>query len=385
VRLLKDGHGTGLGKGVDVAGAILGTAALMLGVYTVVEAGGYGWGSAHTLGSGTVAVSLLVAFLARQASAADPLLPLRVFRSRSVSGANLTLALMVAARLGFQFIAALYLQRVLGYQPAQVGLAFLPIPVVIATFSLGFSARLTTRFGARAVLLAGLTLIAVGLALLTRAPVHGHYAVDVLPVLLLLGIGAGLSLPAVTTLAMSGATPSDSGLASGLVNTTQQVAGALGIAALDTLATSRTEHLLANGDNALSALTGGYHLAFGIGSGLVIVAIILAVTVLTAAVPRHPRAVDVRGRHQVVRDLAGRAQGQRADSGPLGVPPGAGGDTAGQPHPQRVRGVGLYSDREGDGGVEFEVFPDPGQWAHDAEPGRPTQPDPPGPDGHERR
>jgi EmrB/QacA subfamily drug resistance transporter len=280
VRLIGTDRGIGLGRGVDAAGAILVTAALMLGVYTIVEAAGYGWGSAHTLGSGTVAVVLLGAFLARQARAADPLLPLRVFRSRNVSGANLTLALMVAAMLGFQFIAALYLQRVLGYRPAQVGLAFLPIPVVIATFSLGFSARLTTRFGARTVLLAGLTLVAVGLALLTHAPAHGQYAVDVLPVLLLLGIGAGLALPSVTVLAMSSATPSDSGLASGLVNTTQQVAGALGIAALDTLATSRTDRLLANGDSTGSALTGGYHLAFGIGSGLVIAAALLTATVL---------------------------------------------------------------------------------------------------------
>jgi MFS family permease len=178
------------------------------------------------------------------------------------------------------FLGSLYLQRVLGYGPVAIGLAFLPVALAIGTLSLGFSARLITRFGARAVLLPGLTLAVAGLVLLTRAPVDGRYAVDILPSMLLLGIGAGLSFPALMTLAMSGATPSDSGLASGLVNTTQQVGGALGLAVLATLATSRTDRLLAGGASIASGLTGGYHLAFGIGAGLVAVAIVLAATVL---------------------------------------------------------------------------------------------------------
>jgi MFS family permease len=252
----------------------------MLGVYTIVEAAHYGWGSAHTLGFGALSVILLAAFVARQSRTATPLLPLRVFGSRDVSGANLVQVLMVAAMMSFQFLAALYLQRVLGYQPARVGAALLPIALVIAAISLGLSARLTTRFGARAILLAGLALLVVGLALLARVPVAGSYPVDILPVMLVLGVGAGLSLPAVTMLAMSGAGPEDSGLASGLVNTTQQIGGALGIAVLATLATARTDRLLAHGHTGAAALTGGYRLAFGVGAGLVALAAVLTATVL---------------------------------------------------------------------------------------------------------
>src|SRR5713101_3475794 len=280
VRLLESDRGIGLGGGADVSGALLVTAALMLGVYTIVEAGNYGWGSAHTLGVGAAALALLVAFVARQASAANPLLLLRIFRSRNVSGANVVQALMVAGLFGTFFLGALYMQRVLGYGPVDVGFAILPVALAIGTLSLGFSARLNTRFGARAVLVSGLTLIMAGLALLTRAPVDAEYVADLLPAMLLLGIGGGLSFPALMVLAMSGATPSDSGLASGLVNTTRQVGGALGLSILATLATSRTDGLLADGESTASALTSGYHLAFAIGTGFVAVAIALALTVL---------------------------------------------------------------------------------------------------------
>jgi EmrB/QacA subfamily drug resistance transporter len=283
VRLLKSDRGIGLGEGADVAGAVLVTAALMLGVYTIVGAADHGWSSGHTLGLGAVAIALLAAFVLRQARADKPLLPLRMFRSRTVSGANLIQALMVAGLFGMFFLGALYLQRILRYGAVDVGLAFLPVAVAIGTLSLGFSARLSSRFGARAVLLSGLALILAGLALLTRAPVDGGYVVDLLPTMLLLGIGAGLSFPALMMLAMSDATPNDSGLASGLVNTTAQVGGALGLAILATFATSRTGRLLADGQSTASALTGGYHLAFGIAAGLVVAAIVLAVTVLRPA------------------------------------------------------------------------------------------------------
>ena len=290
VRLLAPERGTGLGKGADVAGALLVTAALMLGVYTIVEAADHGWASAHTLGFGAIALLLLAGFVARQASASNPLVPPRVLRSRDLSGANLVQFLMVAGLLGMFFLGALYLQRVLGYDPLRIGLGFLPVAVGIGTLSLGLSARLNTRFGARAVLLAGLVLIVGGLLLLTRVPVDASYAVDLLPALLLVGTGGGLALPALMTLAMSGATPEDAGLASGLVNTTQQVGGALGLAVLATLATSRTDRLLAGGHGVASALTGGYHLAFGAGAGLVAVAIVVAATL-----PRRSSGRSNRG------------------------------------------------------------------------------------------
>ncbi len=285
-RLLPADRGIGLGAGADTVGAALVTGALMLSVYTIVEAADYGWASLHTLGLGAVSVALLGAFVVRQATATNPLLPLRMFRSRRLSGANLVQVLMVAGMFGMFFSGVLFMQRVLGYDAVTTGLAFLPVSLGIGVLSLNFSARLSIRFGARAVLLAGLTLLAIGLALLTRAPVDASYVADVLPSMVLLGVGGGLSFPALTTLAMSDATSSDSGLASGLVNTTMQVGATLGLSVLATLATAHTARLAAGGENTASALTGGYHLAFGIGAGLLVAAAVVAVTVL------RPEAVE---------------------------------------------------------------------------------------------
>jgi EmrB/QacA subfamily drug resistance transporter len=280
-RFVDGQEGIGLRKGADVSGALLVTGALMLGVYTILEVDRYGWGSAHTLGLGAVSLGLLAGFVARQARAATPLMPLRIFRSRNVSGANLIQMLMVAGLFGMFFLGSLYLQRVLGYDALQIGLAFLPVALLIGTLSLGFSARLNTRFGARATLIPGLVLIVGGLLLFARAPVGADYLRDILPSMVLLGIGAGLSFPSLMTLAMSGATRSDSGLASGLVNTSLQVGGALGLAVLATLASSHSKGLVADGQSQGHALTSGYHLAFLIGAGLLTAAIALAVTVLT--------------------------------------------------------------------------------------------------------
>ena len=212
-------------------------------------------GLAHTLGLGAVAVGLLAAFVAREARVANPLMPLGIFRSRIVSVANLVQALMVAGMFGMFFLGALYLQRVLHYGAIEVGLAFLPVALAIGGLALGASARLILRFGARATLLPGLVSAAAGLLLFQRAPVGADYLTDVFPAMLLLGVGGGLAFPSLMTLAMSGATASDSGLASGLVNTTQQVGGALGLAVLATLSTTRTGNLLADGGSTASALT----------------------------------------------------------------------------------------------------------------------------------
>ncbi len=290
-RLIRAEPGIGLGEGADVLGAVLVTGAVMLGVYTIVKAEHYGWLAAHTLGLGAVAVALLVGFVVRQAKAANPLLPLRVFRSRNVTGANAVQVLMVAGMFGMFFLGTLYMQFVLRYDALRIGLAFLPVAVSIGTLSVGFSARLNARFGERNVLVLGLGLVFVGLLLFVRAPVDGTYLEHLLPVMLPLGIGVGLSFPALMTLAMSGATPSDAGLASGLVNTTAQVGGALGLAILATTSTSRTSKLLAEGVPTPEALTSGFHLAFGISAGLVALALVVAVTVIrpvavTADAPR---------------------------------------------------------------------------------------------------
>ncbi|MER7190232.1 MFS transporter [Streptomyces flaveolus] len=279
VRVLPGDRGLGLKAGADVLGAVLVTAGLMLGISTVVKAEEYGWASVRTLGLGALAAVLLAAFLVRQATAKNPLMPLRVFRSRSVSGANLVQVLMVAALFSFQILVALYLQKVLGYGAAETGLAMLPAAAVIGAVSLGASARLNARFGERNVLLAGIMLLIGVLGLLARVPVRADYAVDLLPVMLL-AAGFGLALPALTTLGMSGASEEDAGLVSGLFNTTQQIGMALGVAVLSTLAASRTENLTAHGRTAAEALTGGYRLAFAVGAGLLIAAFAVASTML---------------------------------------------------------------------------------------------------------
>jgi EmrB/QacA subfamily drug resistance transporter len=280
-RLLDRDEGIGFGEGADVAGAVLITSSLMLGVYTIVSpAAEYGWGSGHALGLGAASLVLLVAFLVREARAANPLIPLRIFGSRNVSGANVIQALSVAGMFGMFFLGSLYMQRVLGYDALEIGLAFLPVTIVMGTLSIRYAEPLIMRLGAKATLLPGMAFIAVGLVLFTRAPVDGSYAEHVLPPMILFGLGAGLSFPALMTLAMSGATQEDAGLASGLVNTSAQVGGALGLAVLATLSASRSDNLIDRGDATASALTSGYHLAFWIGAALVLASIVVAVTTL---------------------------------------------------------------------------------------------------------
>jgi EmrB/QacA subfamily drug resistance transporter len=286
LRLLENDKGIGLRQGADALGAVLVTAALMLGVYTIVEAGDYGWTSLHTLGLGGISLALFAGFVVRQARATNPLLPLRLFRSRNVSGANVVMVLLIAGMFGMFFLGSLYLERVLGYDAVEIGLAFLPVSVGIGALSLGLSPRLNMRFGPRRVLIPALFPIIAGLVLFAGVPAEGaSYVTDILPSMILFGVGAGLAFPAMATLAMTGATASDSGLLSGLVNTTQQVGGALGLAILATLATSRTEGLVEDGVGQASALTDGYQLAFTIGAGFLILALVLAVTVLRSPEP----------------------------------------------------------------------------------------------------
>jgi MFS family permease len=280
VRLLELDHGLGLRAGADAIGAVLVTAALMLGVYTIVEVERYDWLSLHTLGLGAVSLLLLAAFTVRQSRAETPLLPLRILRSRNVTGANLVLVLMVSGLFGMFFLGVLYMQRVLGYDAVETGFAFLPVSLGIGLMSLGFSARLNERFGPRAVLLTGLTLSGLALAWMARVPGGAIYALDILPSMALLGAGAGVSFPALMTLAMSGATEEDAGLASGLVNTTQQLGAALGLAILVTLATTRTDALRSAGDSQTTALASGYRLGFAVAAGLLAAAVALGAAVL---------------------------------------------------------------------------------------------------------
>jgi EmrB/QacA subfamily drug resistance transporter len=282
LRLVEGRDGIGLGQGADIPGAVLLTSGLMLGVYTILEVEQQGWGSTQTLGLGSVAIALIAAFLARQARAANPLMPLRLFRSRNVSGANLVQALLVVGMFGMFFLGALYMQRVLGYDALQVGLAYLPTTLVMGIMSFRFSAQLNMRFGPKTTLIPSMVSIGAGLLLFARTPVDASYVVDLMPATILIGLGAGLAFPSLMMLAMSGATPEDSGLASGLVNTSVQVGGAIGLAVLATLASERTDTALSSGESTASALNSGYHLAYLVGAALIGVAIAIALRAFRA-------------------------------------------------------------------------------------------------------
>jgi EmrB/QacA subfamily drug resistance transporter len=283
-RLLGADRGAAARRGADVPGAVLITGALMLSVYTIVDpAAEYGWTAPRTLVLAAAAVALLVAFVVRQATAATPLVPLRIFRSRGLTGANLAQLLSAAGMFGMFFVGVLYTQHVLRYDPMRIGLAFLPVTVVMGGLSLRYSARLIGRFGARAVVVAGLLLVAAGLALFARVPVHGHYLTDVLPSMVLLGVGAGMAFPALAALAMADATPDDAGLASGVFNTTAQVGSALGLAVLATLSAGRYLGLRRTGLSDVVAQTGGYRLALLVAAGLVVTALTVTVTVVRTA------------------------------------------------------------------------------------------------------
>ncbi|MFJ8135325.1 MFS transporter [Streptomyces sp. NPDC096013] len=287
VRVLAPERGAGLGRGADYPGAALVTGALMLSVYVIVGSGTRPL--TRTLLLAALALALFAAFTVRQARAARPLLRLRLFRSRLLTGANAVQILMIGTMFGFQFIGALYLQRVLGFSELLTGTAFLPAPVAIGALMLGLSARTIGRYGAYRVLLAGLLLIIAGMTLLSRAPADGSYARDVLPALLLLAAGFAAAMPALTGLAMSGAREEDTGLASGLFNTTQVVGGSLGLAVLTTLAAGRTDGLVSRGAELIPATAEGYRLAFRTGALIAVAALVLAAAVLRSERGRSGR------------------------------------------------------------------------------------------------
>lgn len=266
LRLLPAAAGTATSRHLDVGGAVTVTAALMLAVYAIVNGNQIGWLSVRTLGQLGAAVLLLVAFFMLEARVRMPLMPLRLFRLRNLVVSNIVGVLWAAAMFAWFFLSALYMQLVLGYGPMEVGLAFLPANLIMAMFSLGISAKLVLRFGIRRPLAAGLAFAACGLLLFAHAPEHGHFMRDILPSMILLGIGAGVAFNPVLLAAMSEVGPSESGLASGVVNTAFMMGGSLGLAALASLAAWRTQVLAAAGAGHAAALTGGYQWAFLIGA-----------------------------------------------------------------------------------------------------------------------
>jgi len=276
---------------VDFGGAVAITLGSVLAVYAVVNGNSAGWTSAQTLGLLGTAAAILALFVAWEARVSAPLMPLRIFRHRNLSVANVVGVLWAAAMFALFFLSALYLQLVLGYSPLDVGLAFLPGNLLMMAFSLGLSAKLVLRYGFRAPLAAGLLVAAASLLWLARAPVHGSFVVDVLPSMLLIGIGGGLAFNPVLMAAMSDVAPEESGLASGIANTSFMMGGAIGLAVLASVASARTSHLLASGHGGLSALTGGYHLAFMVGAVFAVAAAAVGATFLrtrtAAAAPQQ--------------------------------------------------------------------------------------------------
>jgi EmrB/QacA subfamily drug resistance transporter len=283
--LLPASRGQAAGARLDIAGAITVTLSLMLAVYAVVNGNETGWTSLQTLGLLAGAAALLALFLGIEARVRSPLMPLGLFRLRNVATANVVGVLWAAAMFAWFFISALYLQLVLGYSPMQVGLAFLPANLIMAAFSLGLSAKIVLRFGIRTPLAAGLLLAALGLALFAVAPVDGTFVAHVLPGMTLLGLGAGMAFNPVLLAAMSDVAPTESGLASGVVNTSFMMGGALGLAVLASLAAARTDGLLASGADPLAALNGGYHAAFAVGAVFAAAAALLSALLIRAGSP----------------------------------------------------------------------------------------------------
>jgi predicted MFS family arabinose efflux permease len=261
----------------------------VLAVYAIVNGERAGWGSTQTLGLLLAAAALLGVFLRIESRAASPLVPLRLFRIRAVATANIAGVLWSAAMFAWFFLAALYLQLVLGYDPLHVGLAFLPANVIMGAFSLGLSARLVMRFGVRPPLTVGMALVALGLLLFARAPVDGAFAVDVLPSMVLLGLGVGMAMNPILLAAMGDVPPEESGLASGVVNTAFMMGGALGLAVLASVAAARTDALRTDGHSVVAALTGGYHVAFLLG------AVFAAIAAIVAGALLRPRPASDEG------------------------------------------------------------------------------------------
>ncbi len=282
VVLLPIGRGLAVAARLDIAGAVTVTVSLLLAVYAIVNGNEAGWTSAQTIGLLVAAAALMALFLGIEAGVSAPLMPLGLFRLRNVSTANVVGVLWAAAMFAWFFISALYLQLVLGYSPLQVGLAFLPSNLIMGAFSLGLSARMVMRFGIRAPLAMGLLLAAAGLALFALSPVDGTFVAHVLPGMILLGLGAGMAFNPVLLAAMSDVAPSESGLASGVVNTSFMMGGALGLAVLASLAAARTDGLLASGAGALVALNGGYHVAFAVGAVFAAAAALFSALLLRA-------------------------------------------------------------------------------------------------------
>ena len=278
--LIEENEGIGLAGGVDVVGSVLITLSTMLGAFAIVKSTEYGLFSARTLGVGGVALALLGAFFAVEARVANPIMPLRILRLRMLMGSSLVRGLLVTGMFSAFFLGSLYLERVLGYDAIDTGLAFLPLTIAIAALSMGISAMAVGRFGPLPTLVAGLVGIVVGLLLLAGQGVHASYFPGLFFAFLALGLGAGASFLPLLTMGMADAPARDAGLASGIINVSVQLFGAIGLATLGTIATDHSKALTASGHSLTSALTGGYHLAYIVGATCVALGIVASLLIL---------------------------------------------------------------------------------------------------------
>jgi EmrB/QacA subfamily drug resistance transporter len=267
--LLRESRAAPAARRFDLAGALSVTAAIAALVYGLVEAGDAGWGSTQTVGLFAAAAALLAVFAVVELRTRAPVLPFSIFRIRAVTGSNLAGLALGGAVFGMIFVLTLYMQQVLGYSPIETGLAWLAMSLT-ALLSSMVGSMLVTRIGTRTPLIVGLLVGAVGLVLLSRISTGGSYAGDLLPGLLVVGSGIGLAFVSISIGALEGVRERDAGLASGLVNTTQQVGGALGVAVLSTAAISRTDELLASGSAAPVALTEGFQIALLVAAGFAV-------------------------------------------------------------------------------------------------------------------
>jgi EmrB/QacA subfamily drug resistance transporter len=267
-RIIPESRSESVAKsGYDAGGAVAITLGTMALVFTLIKANSWGWTSARTIAGFVVATVLIVAFVVIERRHKDPLVPLRIFSNRSLSAADATLLVVVAALFGMFFFLTLYFQQVLGYSALKTGVAYLPLSLSLIGAS-GVASRFVDRFTPKPILVAGLLIASGGFAFLTSVSGHSDYASHVLPAMIILGVGMGMSFVPVTIAATSGVAPEDSGLASGLLNTTQQVGGSLGLAILSSIATSRTTSALHTGLALPAALTHGFKGAFIVGAAL---------------------------------------------------------------------------------------------------------------------
>jgi EmrB/QacA subfamily drug resistance transporter len=293
--LIEEHEGLGVRRGVDIAGSILVSAAVMLGVYAIVTAAEMGWTSAHTLGFGATAIALLATFFAVEARIKNPILPLRILRLRSLTGASVARGLVATGMFTTFFLGALYLQHVKGYSAFNTGLAFLPSTLTLGVLSLGISARLMRSFGPRALLIPGLATITMALLLMATTDQNATYFPGIFGAYLLFGIGAGMTFMPLTTIMMSDIPATDAGVASGVGNVTMQVGGAFGLAALGTISTDHTRTLLAQGESVIGALTAGYQLGFGIAAACVATGLVIVLVVLRPQRVARARQEELAG------------------------------------------------------------------------------------------